>query len=86
MSRNAAFAAAAGLVALLVVLAVIALITGEPGWLLWTVVPILGVLIFFVAAVRGETLGAAKRQRDEKMSQRKSAARRARTSPGSADN
>ena len=80
MSRKAAFGVAVGLVALLVVFAVISLSTGEPGWVLWSVVPILGVLIFFVAAVRGETLGAAKLARDEQMAKRKSAARRARTS------
>ena len=81
MSRSAAVWAAVVLTAVLLVFAGIALITSDPAWFLWSVVPIVSVLAFFLSAIRGETLGEQKRARDIRMAERKAAERKARSTP-----
>lgn len=78
MSRSTAIAISAGLAVLLVAFVVIAVATGDIEWVLWSAVPILGVLGFFVAGIRGETLGEQKRARDARLAERKAAERKAR--------
>lgn len=75
MSRSTATTLAITAFALLAVLALTAILTGEPGYILWSVVPLVLVGSYFVVAVRGESLGARKRARDEKLAERKRAAR-----------
>jgi fatty acid desaturase len=85
MSRSAAIWAAVALTAVLLVFAGVSLITSEAAWFLWSVVPIVAVLTFFLAAIRGERLGEQKRARDIRMAERKAAERKARTAPRPAD-
>ncbi|GAB3303849.1 hypothetical protein EK0264_03380 [Epidermidibacterium keratini] len=75
MSRSMASTLAIAAFALLAAFAIIAIVTGEPGYILWSFVPLVLVGSYFVVAVRGESLGARKRERDEKMAERKRAAR-----------
>lgn len=75
MSRSTATTLAIAAFALLAVLALTAILTGEPAYILWSVVPLVLVGSYFVVAVRGESLGARKRERDEKIAERKRAAR-----------
>lgn len=78
MSRSAAIWAAIALTALLLVFAGVSLLTSDAAWFLWSVVPIVSVLAFFLAAIRGETLGEQKRARDVRIAERKAAERKSR--------
>lgn len=78
MSRSTASAVATSAFALLATFVLIAVLTGEPGWVLWTVLPLALIGGYFTVVVRGETLGARKRERDELIAERKQAARAAR--------
>lgn len=78
MSRSATIWLAVALIALLAAFATVSMVTSNPAWILWSVVPILGVLLFVFAAIRGETLGECKRQRDVQIAERKAAERKAR--------
>lgn len=84
MSRSAAVWAVVALAAVLLVFAGISLVTADAAWFLWSVVPIGSVLVFFLAAIRGETLGDRKRARDTRMAQRKAVERSARKAPRAA--
>lgn len=79
MSRSAAIWAAVALTAVLLVFIGVSLITADAAWFLWSVVPIVSVLAFFLAAIRGETLGERKRARDIRMAERKAAERKSRS-------
>lgn len=85
MSRSAAIWAAIAVASLLVFLAVMSLVTSEAGWILWGAVPLLLLLGFLVAGIRGETLGEQKRQRDAKIAERKAAERSARAAARTAN-
>lgn len=71
MSRSAAVWAAVALTAVLLVFVGISLITSNAAWIVWSVVPVASVLAFFLAAIRGETLGEQKRGRDTRLAERK---------------
>lgn len=76
MSRSTASLMAWLATAVLVAFAVVSIVTGNPAYILWSVVPLIMVIYYFVVAVRGETLGNAKRQRDEQIAANKAAARK----------
>ncbi|MFV0535026.1 MAG: hypothetical protein ACK5MR_15420 [Cumulibacter sp.] len=79
MSRSAAIWAAVSLIAVLFVFTGVSILTSNAAWFLWSVVPILSAVAFFLSAIRGETLGERKRARDLKIAERKAAERRARS-------
>ena len=78
MSRSTAITVAATLAGLLVLFVVLSLITSTSAWILWSAVPLLLGLGFVLAAIRGETLGERKRERDVLLAERKAAARKSR--------
>ncbi|WP_106848382.1 hypothetical protein [Blastococcus sp. Marseille-P5729] len=77
MSRRAIMAIAIALACLLVVFVVLSVVTSNAQWILWSAVPLLLALGFVLSAIRGETLGEGKRQRDVVMAERKAAERKA---------
>lgn len=76
MSRSTAGLIAWLATAALVAFGVVSILTENPAYFLWSVVPLIMVIYYFVVAVRGETLGTAKRLRDEQIAARKAAARK----------
>lgn len=84
MSRRAIMAIAIALACLLVVFAVLSVVTSNPQWILWSAVPLLLALGFVLSAIRGETLGERKRQRDVVIAERKAAERKAKIAARSA--
>lgn len=84
MSRRAIMAIAIALACLLVVFAVLSVVTSNPQWILWSAVPLLLVIGFVLSAIRGETLGERKRQRDVVIAELKAAERKAKIAARSA--
>lgn len=84
MSRRAIMAIAIALACLLVVFVVLSVVTSNPQWILWSAVPLLLALGFVLSAIRGETLGERKRQRDVVIAERKAAERKAKIAARSA--
>ncbi len=75
-SRKTFIWVAIALAALLVVFGVISLVTGNAGFIVWAIAPIVMAFATVVTALRGATKGERKRDRDARIAARKADAKR----------